>query len=185
MLVMTDRSTEPTRPYLDNAVFLDDLRGFFNSLLAQSRYAFPEPIDRSFSGALSYWGIIAARMATTVKSEIFIPLAHVVLVFRLDARHVRLLALALMVETDRSISAAFAALSHSLEVADATQHVAIAAQGERIRCPFERPRPSHRGRGIERAAAGRAIVSGPRARIHPRIAQASLENARRLSRPAH
>ncbi len=117
---MTDRSTEPPRRYLDNAAFLDDLRGFVDSLVAQSRYAFPESIDGSFPGDPSSWRIIAARMAATVKSEIFIPLAHVALVFHLDARDVQLLALALMVETDHSISDAFAALTHSLEEADTT-----------------------------------------------------------------
>lgn len=117
---MTDLSTEPPRPYPDNAAFLDDLRDFVESLLAQSRYAFAESIDGPFGGNPSNWRLIAARMAATVKSEIFIPLAHVALVFHLDARDVQLLALALMVETDRAISDAFAALTHSLEAADTT-----------------------------------------------------------------
>lgn len=131
MLVMTDLSTEPTRPYPDNTAFLDDLRGFVDSLLAQSRYAFPESIEDSLNGPPSSWRVIAARMAATVKSEIFIPLAHVALVFRLDARDVQLLVLALMVETDRAISDAFAALTHSLEEADATDEGTSATAASR------------------------------------------------------
>ncbi len=111
---MTDLSTDTTHPYPDNAAFLDDLRGFVESLLARPRDGFPDVIDAYLDDTPSTWSTIAACMAATVKAEIFIPLAHVALVFHLDARDVQLLALALMVETDRSISAAFAALTHSL-----------------------------------------------------------------------
>jgi len=122
LLVTTDLSTDLPGAYPDNAAFLDDLRGFVDTLLGQSRYAVPGSIDsieESFNDRPSTWRAIAARMAATVKSEIFIPLAHVALVFHLDARDVQLVALALMVETDRSISDAFAALTHSLQEAAA------------------------------------------------------------------
>ncbi|WP_206952567.1 ATP-binding protein [Trinickia acidisoli] len=115
---MSDLSADLALPYNDNAAFLDDLRRFVESLLAQAHGDMADPAIASRYDASYTWRTIAARMAATVTSEIFIPLAHVALAFQLDAREVQLLTLALMVETDRSINEAFASLTRSLQETD-------------------------------------------------------------------
>lgn len=105
-------------PYADNPAFLDDLRHFVESLLARANRDETDASVSPFTQASHTWRAIAARMAATVKSEIFIPLAHVALVFQLDARDVQLLSLALMIEADRSISDAFSTLARTLQESD-------------------------------------------------------------------
>lgn len=106
---------ESAAPYADNPDFLDDLRHFVESLLARANRDDTDPSIVPFTEAAHTWRAIAARMAATVKSEIFIPLAHVALVFQLDARDVQLLSLALMIEADRSIGDAFSTLTRALQ----------------------------------------------------------------------
>lgn len=102
--------------YANNSDFLEDLRRFAAALIAQSRLGLSDYSDfraSSFTphpNAALVWRTIAARMAATVKAEIFIPFAHVALVFQLDARDLQLLALALLWETDRSIADVIAQL---------------------------------------------------------------------------
>jgi hypothetical protein len=119
----TDRfqTAATDRVYVNNSDFLEDLNRFATALMAQSRLGFSDPNDASFAprpNPAFAWRTIAARMAATVKAEIFIPFAHVALVFQLDARDLQLLALALLSETDRSIADAFASLAHDLREAD-------------------------------------------------------------------
>ena len=109
---------ESAAPYADNPAFLDDLRRFVESMLATADRAATDSHLPASNQASHTWRIIAARMAATVKAEIFIPLAHVALVFQLDARDVQLLSLALMIEADRSISDAFSTLAHTLNEAE-------------------------------------------------------------------
>ena len=115
MHVLTDLPADLTRPYSDNAAFLDDLRRFVESLPAWPRGALPDSTSGTLDAGAYTWRTIAARMAATVRSEIFIPLAYVALVFQLDARELQLLSLALLIETDRSVADAFAALTHELD----------------------------------------------------------------------
>jgi len=109
---------ESAAPYADNPAFLDDLRRFVESLLATADRAATDSHLPASHQASHTWRAIAARMAATVKAEIFIPLAHVALVFQLDARDVQLLSLALMIEADRSISDAFSTLTRTLNEAE-------------------------------------------------------------------
>ncbi|MGN6316906.1 ATP-binding protein [Trinickia sp.] len=107
-------------PYEDNAAFLADLHAFVACLLDEgSRDPDVDPsVSPLHSNASSLWRAIASRMAVTVRAEIFIPLAHVALVFRLDARDLQLLALALLSETDASIGDALAWLTRDIEGQD-------------------------------------------------------------------
>jgi hypothetical protein len=107
-------------PYADNPAFLDDLRHFVESLLSSANRDVTDPSRTASNQSAQTWRAIAARMAATVKSEIFIPLAHVALVFQLDARDVQLLSLALMIEADRSINDAFSTLTRTLEESETT-----------------------------------------------------------------
>jgi len=107
----------PQSAYEDNAAFLADLHAFVACLLDE---ASRDPdVDGSAaappSDASALWRTIASRMAATVRAEIFIPLAHVALVFRLDARDLQLLALALLSETDPSIGDALSWLTSDIE----------------------------------------------------------------------
>src|SRR6185312_11923089 len=96
-LLCINLNMSPQSAYEDNAAFLADLHAFVACLLDE---ASRDPdVDGSAaappSDASALWRTIASRMAATVRAEIFIPLAHVALVFRLDARDLQLLALAL------------------------------------------------------------------------------------------
>lgn len=111
----------PTIPayaaYANNSDFLADLHRFATELFAQSHPGVSDFNDPSFPprpNPACTWRTIAARMAATVKAEIFLPLAHVALVFQLDARDLQLLALALLSETDRLIAESIAALTFDL-----------------------------------------------------------------------
>ena len=108
------------RAYEDNTAFLADLHAFVACLLDEASRAPDVDISVSTprSDASTLWRTIAARMAATVRAEIFIPLAHVALVFRLDARDLQLLALALLSETDPSIGDALAWLTRDIEGRD-------------------------------------------------------------------
>lgn len=109
---------ESAAPYADNPDLLADLRRFVESLLSTADRAGTDcPLTASHQASHT-WRAIAARMAATVKSQIFVPLAHVALVFQLDARDVQLLSLALMLEADRSINDAFSMLARALQESD-------------------------------------------------------------------
>lgn len=108
-------------PYSDNAELLADLHRFCKTLLAQSANGIDGSHAASRHDLSIAWRTIAMRMAATVESEIFLPVAHVALIFQLDARDLQLLALALIAETDRSIADAFAALTRRLDAFDQTE----------------------------------------------------------------
>lgn len=105
-------------PYADNAGFMADLRRFYDALLVYAELELASSPATAIDDPSVVWRTIAARMAATVRAEIFIPLAHVALVFHLDARDLQLLALALLVETDPSITGALAALTEAVSNAD-------------------------------------------------------------------
>lgn len=124
-MTSTTNDRIPTIPleaaYANNGVFLEDLHRFATSMLAQSRASIGNSAGTAFPrnpNPADTWRTIAARMAATVKAEIFIPLAHVALVFQLDARDLQLLVLALLSETDRSIADDIASLTCDLQQPD-------------------------------------------------------------------
>lgn len=102
-----------------------------------------DPSGSPHKGPLYTWCAIAACMAATVRSEIFLPLVHVALVFQLDARNLQLLALALLVETDPSIAGAFAALTRTLDETDPPDE---ASDHDRPATTSPRRTPKHRCR---------------------------------------